>query len=522
MGQTIDLPALRGVIDGLVLRLQHTDLALHRSLCPAPAIDRFVFELLEQLRSESLLEPYMLGQRANLRQRFEAWCNAFVGSGLLETNHGILLFTVAQVCWTRVTGEPLCEQWADAIEGTRIGLAPTIGVSLAGLRTDRLQQRAYAQHAFKIAQTVGEMIRAEPLQTTEDTQTSTSEENEALGSFALLLTFDEPDADAGLTTAATGDSKVLGASTNTYRIFTTRYDEEVPAASLVRAERLRAYRAQMDDQLQDQGIHLVRVARQLMALLAQPERTGWDFAEEDGVLDGRRLMQLVVSPTERRIFKQPQTTPHTNSMVSFLIDCSGSMKAHITTISLLVDVMARALDMVGIDNEILGFTTGGWNGGRARNDWMKAGEPKHPGRLNEARHLVFKDATQNWRRARQSISALLAPELFREGIDGEAVEWACSRMLAHGAQRRILIVISDGCPMDTATQQVNDPHYLDQHLQQVVASHERTRDVSICGLGVGLDLSAYYSRCIGIDSDRKVDMRLFQDVIELMAGRHMS
>ena len=191
-------------------------------------------------------------------------------------------------------------------------------------------------------------------------------------------------------------------------------------------------------------------------MLAEPTHDGWEGAQEEGRIDGARLAQLIISPAERRLFRADRIEPVAHTALSFLIDCSGSMKTHAEPVAMLVDVMARALEMAGATSEILGFTTGAWNGGRAMRDWKRAGQPRHPGRLNERCHLIFKDADTPWRRARPAIGALLKADLFREGVDGEAVDWACARLHDRPEPRKILVVISDGCPMDSATQLAND------------------------------------------------------------------
>jgi cobaltochelatase CobT len=196
------------------------------------------------------------------------------------------------------------------------------------------------------------------------------------------------------------------------------------------------------------------------------------------------------------------------------------MKQHIEAIAMLSDVLVRALDQVEVATEILGFTTAAWSGGRAQRDWLQHGRPKHPGRLNELCHMIYKDADTRWRRARPSIAALLKPDLFREGVDGEAVEWACSRMSGRDVPRRILLVVSDGSPMDTATNLANDTCYLDNHLKQVVARNEHSGEVEIYGLGVGLDLSPYYSRSLAIDISQGLTNAVFFDLIEMLRGHH--
>lgn len=516
-----DLPDLRAVMDGVALRTQRSNAELHRELCPPQPIARLIFEVLEQLRVESSVASYMPGQQHNLHRRFARWSERFYHSGLTETDLGLLLFSVSQICWARLSGLPLPEEIDGAIESTRANLAPMIGVALAGLKRHRLDQRAYAECALAIARVVDELIRAERAARSEDDASERWDDAKALAAFTLSLNFDQDDDedDDGFTRVVTGNSNVLADSTTGYRVFTTRYDVEANATTLVRAPQLKIYREQLDAMVREQGINIAHLARQLRAILAMPQIDGWNFGEEAGVLDGARLAQLVATPAHQRIFKQVRNTPHVDCMISFLIDCSGSMKTHIETVAVLADIMVRALDMIGVDNEILGYSTAAWNGGRARKDWLAAGKPPHPGRLNERSHLIFKSADQRWRHARPSIGALLKPDLFREGIDGEAVEWASTRMASRQCSRRILIVVSDGCPMDTATMQTNDHFYLDHHLRQVVAPLERQGGIEIIGLGVGLDLSPYYRRSLGVDTGRKLDRHLLFDLLRLMAGR---
>ena len=513
-----DLADLRAVMDGVALRMQGSNAQIYRQLSPQQPIAHLVFEMLEQFRVESCAATYMPGQQHNLRKRFARWSRRFYHSGLTETDLGLLLFSISQICWARLNNQPLPEDIDGAIESTRANLAPVIGVALAGLKRHRFDQRAYAECALEIAHVVDELIRTERAVRSEDDESERWDDTKALAAFTLSINFGQEDREdeEGFTRVVAGNSKVLADSTTGYRVFTTRYDVEANAVTLVREAQLKIYREQLDALVREQGINIPRFARQLMAVLARPMWDGWNLGEEEGVLDGARLAQRVATPADIRIFKQIRKTPHADCQVSFLIDCSGSMKTHIETVAVLADIMARALDMIGAGNEILGFTTAAWNGGRARKDWLAVGKPPHPGRLNERSHVIFKSVDQRWRHARPAIGALLTPEIFREGIDGEAVEWACDRMMSRQSRRRILIVVSDGCPMDTATGQTNDHFYLDHHLRQVVATQERRGNIEIIGLGVGLDLSAYYGSNLAIDTGRKLDSRLLRDLLRLM------
>ncbi|VTU19977.1 cobaltochelatase CobT-related protein [Variovorax sp. RA8] len=516
-----DFASFRGTADGLALRLSASDAALHERLRPEEPVERMLFEMLEQFRVESLAPEAMPGMRRNLRHRHEQWSLSFHHSGLTDTARGLLLYAVAQICRARVSGQQVVEETEDMLEATRFALSPLIGHALAGLRRERTDQAAYAVHARAIARTVAAMLHAAGQgEESEDGQEDReAEPDDKRNVFSLVADMDREIVEA-FTTADAGRSALLEGEGDAYRVFTTDYDREHEAASLVRRELLVELRETLDRRIAAQGINIARLARELRTLLAEPQREGWDGAQEEGRIDGRRLAQLVASPTERRLFRTERLEPVADCVVGFLIDCSGSMKAHAESVAMLVDVMARALEQAGVASEILGFTTGAWNGGRARRDWLRAGRPAHPGRLNERCHLVFKDAETPWRRARPAIAALLKPDLFREGCDGEAVEWACERLDARAEERKLLLVLSDGSPMDSATNLANDDHYLDHHLQDVVARHEQAGRIGIAGVGVGLDLSPYYSRSHVLDLAAAGGPAMFRELIALMAGFH--
>lgn len=519
-----DFASFRGAADGIALRLRWSDDALHRSLCPADPVQRWIFELLEQCRVEAMADPQTPGIVANLRHRFEAWSAEFHHSRLTETSRGMLLYTVAQVGRAWVTGQRVVEETEDLIESTRIALSPLIGTALAGLRRERLDQAAYARHALALAQRIADRLKAQAGGDAADGTTDGEEDPETAPRdilFTLLTDFDaEPD--DPIAAAASGQSKTLTDAGSTYRVFTTEFDTERLAATLVRRAELDEFRGRLDRRIAAQGLNVNRLSRRLQALLARPVIEGWDDEQEAGRIDGRRLARLITSPTERRLFRTDRQVPRADSAVSFLIDCSGSMKQHIESIAMLVDVFVRALERAGVDNEVLGFTTGAWQGGRALRAWRRAGQPPSPGRLNERCHLVFKDAPRPWRRARRDIAALLKPDLFREGIDGEAVDWACQRLsdmdLGDDRPRRLLFVISDGSPMDGATALANDPHYLDQHLREVVERRSAPGGIEVYGIGVGLDLSPYYRRNIALDLSVALGNPVFDEILQLISA----
>jgi cobaltochelatase CobT len=510
----------RAAADGMALRLLHSDPERHRRHCPEAPIARLVFELLEQLRVESLVAKHHPGMATNLRRRFAHWSREFHQSGLTEGTIGLLLYTVAQMCWSRLNACPVLEETEDVIESTRASLVTSMGSALAGIRRHRHDQAAFLPHALEIARLVERLVdeaRADQAEQEED-----DDEQPLKEGFALLLDFDQEggDDDEGFATARSGASKTFEENAQRYRVYTTQYDREVFAGRLVRHALLDEYRERLDKGIAEQGINLPRLARRLGAVLARPQRDDWRFGEEEGRLDGRRLAQLVSSPAERRLFCQERYRPTADCVISLMLDCSGSMRHQIEPIAMLADCLIRALEMIGAKSELLGFTTGAWNGGRPYREWMSRGRPAHPGRLNEVTHMVFKAADRSWRRSRREIAALFKGDLFREGIDGEAVEWACQRLLARSETRKLLIVISDGCPADSATGLANDAYYLDNHLKEVVARYSQQGEVEILGLGVGLDLSPFYRRCLATDMSEGLDSALFQDIVTLIAGGH--
>lgn len=509
----------RAAADAMAMRLLFSDAKLHQQHVPSQPVARLVFELLEQLRVETLVPRALAGIATNLEQRFIRWSQDFYRSGHTEGSSGILLYTIAQMCWARLNARQVLEETEDYIESTRFSLAADTGTALAGLRRNRTQQADFIPHALAIAELVNRLVEAQRAEQADKQDDNNQAEEDVQKGFALLLEFDQGDDGDGFANARSGSSKAFEENQQGYSVFTTAYDRELVAASLVRTAQLNEYRERLDKGIAEQNINVPRIARQLSAVLATLQPDGWLYGEEQGRIDGRRLAQLVSSPTERRLFYLDRQRPVADCVVSILIDCSGSMRHQIEPVAMLADCLIRALDMIGASSELLGFTTQAWNGGKAYKDWMRQGRPAYPGRLNEACHLIFKTAERGWRRSRRDIAALLKGDLFREGIDGEAVDWACNRLLARSEARKILIVISDGSPADSATNLTNDAYYLDNHLKEVLARRERQGEVDILGLGVGLDLSPFYRHCLATDMSKVLDSHLFDEIVQLIGHR---
>jgi cobaltochelatase CobT len=496
-------PTDRGAADGMALRLRHNNPDLHIELLPEGAASRLVFEMLEQFRVESLVSATWPGVRRNLADRFRGWSQEFEASRSVETASGLLLYTVAQVCRSWITAEPIAESVQDLIEATRFELTPMIGRELALLRRNRHCQKAFGVPARAIAERVANLPQL---------QTEPGERDPGWDAFEWL--FDAESDDNATPPAQGGLGRALHGESAEYQVFSGAYDETRSLATLVRPAQLREYRERVDRAVAASGLSARSIGRRLTQLFAEPHDDGWEGGRDSGLIDGRRLAQLVATPNERNIFLAEARAPRTDAIVSFLVDCSRSMKAFSEPVAVLVDVFARALELAGVGCEVLGFTTASWNGGRVRRDWNRSGCPRNPGRLNEVRHLVMKSADTPYRSARSAIAGLLKVDLYREGIDGEAIEWARNRLEMRDEQRRILVVISDASPMDSSTSLANDPDYLDQHLRDVLAARS---DVDICAVGVGLDLSIYYDRCTALDLSSGTTRRVLTDVLETIA-----
>jgi len=504
----------RALIDGAALKLKYSDAQLHAQHTPSNAIERLVYELLEQLRVEALVPAAWPGVAHNLNTRFLKWAQAFIDSGLTETGLGLLMFTIAVLIWSRLSSHELPDHMSNLIEVTRANISSDIGGYLVGLRRNRHDQAQYIEHSVALAKWVSTAILA-----AESNTSGNQAVNRRRTGFSLPLHFESASMNAP-PIAQGGSSRSWESGGQQYRIFTRAYDKMVNATQLIRVAQLLEFREQIDQEVVKSGIRVQRLARIFKQRLATVKREGWRFAQEEGYLDGSRLSQLITDPNQHAIFKDEQPRLINECAVTILIDCSGSMKAYAQPISLMVDVIGRALDMAGIEIEILGFSTQTWNGGRARRDWERAGQPELPGRLNERLNIIFKAGNVSWQRGRSGIAALRKLDLFKEGVDGEAVEWACERLMARPVKHRILMVVSDGCPMDTATNQCNDEYYLDQHLKQVLAKQAQLGQVDICALGVGLDLGWFYKRRLAIDTEATIDNTTVMSIADLLTVKH--
>ena len=507
----------RGVADALGLMLLHSDRTLHTSLSPEPLFERLLFDVLEQLRCESLASPALPGLKANLRASFHCWCDTARSERIHESFIGLLLFTVLHMARHRLIDPLRNEEDEDIIETTRGRLGRFIGGDLrelTGLKTD---QSAYAAVALRVCAAVAALGGEEA--------SALDSSSEARARTRLQIpdwnpedepTLESTSAPLGSGAGRPGDTAADLDAVGGYHIYTRAYDSEVAGAELYRPEVQAELRAQMDDQVAAQAVSIPRLALGLQNLLSHPHPDGWRFGTEDGLLDSRRLAQLIANPAYTHLFRDQPMAPRSHTAVTFLVDNSGSMKAQkYESVAVLLDTFSRALDRIDIPVEVLGFSTVRWNGGRPRRVWQAAGAPEDPGRLTELQHIVYKDASSSWKRSRRSLACMLRTHHYRESVDGEALAWAYGRLLQGPEPRKLLVMISDGAPMDSSTANSNRTAFLGNHLSAVARNIERAGQVELSAVTIDASVSGTFTNSVALDLSGTLTLAMYSAVAEL-------
>lgn len=490
-----DASADRGIYDAIGVRLRFTDAELFAESEPTETVARLVFDMLEQLRCESLVPEELAGTRHNLERSFRLWCR---GEELTKTAIGLLIFTVMQMVRSRLIAPIHDELVEDQIESTRAMISPIIGVALKGLKKHRNDQAAFTVPALSMAEAISDMVTDRSELSAESSETVTAlivppewQENEP--------TDEEILAGGNSVSVSRSDLEDLD-HLGGYHVYTKAHDVEAEGSSLYSLEVRRGLRTSLDDQIAAQSVSVFTLARRLQRLFVGFDRDGWRHGEEEGLLDGARLGQIVANPMNRSVFRQERYRPVSPAVVSFLIDNSGSMKRQKhETVTVLVDTLARALDLAGATSEVLGFTTASWNGGECLQQWRRDDKPESPGRLAETQHIVYKDADTPWKRSRLSVASMMKTHHFREGIDGEAMVWAYRRLLARPEPRKLLIVVSDGAPMEAATMNANGDAFLEAHLRRVAHRIERERVVQLGAVSIDQPVDSLFAKSVDLD-----------------------
>jgi cobaltochelatase CobT len=526
---------VRGHSDALALRLACHNPVVHRKLVPSGQQARAVFDAVEQARVEAIGARRMTGVADNLAAMLDDRFHRGKFDEITDRADAPIEDAIAMLVRERLTGQlpppaarKLVELWRPLIEDK------------ASRGLDRLERLVEDQRRFGDA--VHDLLEAldmgedrdrdsdEEEQGEEDQrQDGESEEGEAGDADELQrmsveqadgATEDARDASAeALDAPATdmADDAELGDSEtasepwrprpgghNEYRgpdytPFVTKFDEEIAAEDLCEAEELDRLRGYLDKQLSHlQGV-VARLANRLQRRLMAQQNRAWEFDLDEGMLDPARLSRIIVDPLHPLSFKQEKDTNFRDTVVTLLLDNSGSMRGRpITVAATCADILARTLERCGVKVEILGFTTRAWKGGQSREAWLAAGKPANPGRLNDLRHIIYKSADAPWRRARKNLGLMMREGLLKENIDGEALSWAYRRLLGRTEQRRILMMISDGAPVDDSTLSVNPGNYLERHLRYIIDEIETRSPIELLAIGIGHDVTRYYRRAVTI------------------------
>ena len=537
-----ELSVTRGLGDSMALRLACHDDKVHATMAPQGSDARAIFDAVEQARVESIGALRMEGVAANLRSMTEEKYSKANFSSIERQEDAPIGEAMAMLVREKLTGEKPPASAGKVLDLWRSFIEEKAGTELENLSGVINDQPAFSKairnmlSAMEMAEEYGD-DDSEP-----DSDDDSEQEDQPNGDEQDQ---DEVDEDAGSDAAPVEDSEVAdeqmedgeteGAEIsdddmqeegeedsetpgetrrpNTpfddfnekvdYHVFTEEFDETITAEELCDAAELERLRAFLDKQLAHLQGAVGRLANRLQRRLMAQQNRSWDFDLEEGYLDPARLTRMIIDPMQALSFKMERDTQFRDTVVTLLIDNSGSMRGRpITVAATCADILARTLERCGVKVEILGFTTKAWKGGQAREKWLGSGKPQTPGRLNDLRHIIYKSADAPWRRARPNLGLMMREGLLKENIDGEALMWAHNRLIGRREQRKILMMISDGAPVDDSTLSVNPGNYLERHLRAVIDRIETRSPVELLAIGIGHDVTRYYRRAVTIvDAD---------------------
>ncbi|MES2337090.1 MAG: cobaltochelatase subunit CobT [Pseudomonadota bacterium] len=544
----------RGFADSFALRLRHHDATLHARAAPHEAVARAVFDAVEGARVEALGSQGYAGIAANLDQALTMRMKSDPIARARNFDEVPLSTALALLVRERLTTRTAPASAAAGLALVRDWIEDKAGADLDALARAIDDQRAFAKLTQRLLEDLelveGEVAPNEDDEGGADDEGTEEEQDEAgddgddageagdgqveargedresenedgEGQEQGEDSLDDLDGEPG----DEGDEGMMPVRPNRpfsdlspqfdYKPFTRAFDEEIAATDLCDEEELDRLRAYLDQQLVHlQGV-VTKLANRLQRRLMAQQSRSWDFDQEEGILDAARLARVIVNPMLSLSYKRERDTEFKDTIVTILIDNSGSMRGRpISIAAISADILARTLERVGVKTEILGFTTRAWKGGQAREAWLAQGRPPQPGRLNDIRHIVYKQADEPWRRAKRALGLMMREGLLKENIDGEALLWAHARLIARPEDRKILMVISDGAPVDDSTLSVNSGSYLERHLRQVIGWIEGRSPVELVAIGIGHDVTRYYERAVTI-----MDVeQLAGTMIEQLAG----
>ncbi|WP_257539307.1 cobaltochelatase subunit CobT [Sphingobium sp. CFD-1] len=526
----------RGFADANALKLRHHNARMHNASAPADAVARAVYDAVEQARVEAIGSRAMEGVRDNLNHALDMRLKSDPIRRARSADEVPLSTALALKVRERLTGQAVPRDVTDGLAKVDQWIEDKAGADLDALSLAIDDQRAFQKLTAAMLEHLQLVDADTPPETDEDESEQEGEEEEQQeegdsgedqpgdsdmdaqtraeeqggesedGDADYSEEFDADSEDGG---DEMGDEGMMPVRPNRpmgdlppgfdYKAYTLLHDEVVTAEDLCDEDELLRLRGFLDQQLVSLQGAVTKLANRLQRRLMAQQSRSWDFDQEEGLLDAARLARIVIDPTRSLSYKIERDTEFRDTVVTLLIDNSGSMRGRpISIAAISADIMARTLERCGVKTEILGFTTRAWKGGQSREDWLAAGRPPMPGRLNDLRHIVYKKADEPWRRARKNLGLMMREGLLKENIDGEALLWAHNRLIARNEERRILMVISDGAPVDDSTLSVNSGIYLERHLRQVIEWIENRSPVQLVAIGIGHDVTRYYRRAVTI------------------------
>jgi cobaltochelatase CobT len=551
-----DAAIVRGHADSIALKLACHDPKVHRKLMPGNPQARGVFEAVEQARVEALGSRRMAGVAKNLTAMLDDHFHRGKFDEITDRADAPLADALAMLVRERLTGlappaaaKKMVDLWRPVLEDKISG------------RLDQLDQ--FAENQAKFGDAVHDLLSALELGDDRNAEPDDeeSEDDERQGENDQAGAEGSPESDAAQEMSADqaqqsseemsdssmesaqasasdtfdedgemGDEDTPGEATRPnshgkneprgpeYHAFAPKFDEVIAAEDLCDHDELERLRSYLDKQLAHlQGV-VARLANRLQRKLMAQQNRAWDFDLEEGILDPARLSRVVTDPHHPLSFMHEKEATFRDTVVTLLLDNSGSMRGRpITVAATCADILARTLERCGVKVEILGFTTRAWKGGQSREAWLGAGKPANPGRLNDLRHIIYKSADAPWRRARKNLGLMMREGLLKENIDGEALDWAHKRLLGRPEQRKILMMISDGAPVDDSTLSVNPGNYLERHLRYIIEEIETRSPVELIAIGIGHDVTRYYRRAVTIVDAEELGGAITEKLAELFS-----
>ncbi|MCA0031222.1 cobaltochelatase subunit CobT [Mesorhizobium sp. B263B2A] len=550
-----DIAITRGLGDSMALKRACHDQRIHTKLAPEGKAARAIYDAVEQARVEAIGSRAMQGVADNIGSMLE---DKYAKANLIDVKDKAdapIEEALALMVREKLTGRSIPKSGERLVELWRPWVEEKAKADLEGLSAKLEDQQAFARvvremlASMEMAEELGDDQETEDSEDNDDNQPQGEEQSEEGGEEdsgseqsqsedAEASADDEQSSETEASDATAddlsddddADAETPGEArrndnpfTNLpkeidYKVFTTAFDETVGAEELCEEEELDRLRAFLDKQLANLSGVVGRLANRLQRRLMAQQNRSWDFDLEEGYLDPARLVRVVIDPMQPLSFKQERDTKFRDTVVTLVLDNSGSMRGRpITVAATCADILARTLERCGVSVEILGFTTRAWKGGQAREKWLKDGKPPNPGRLNDLRHIIYKSADHPWRRARRNLGLMMREGLLKENIDGEALLWAHNRLIARPEQRKILMMISDGAPVDDSTLSVNPGNYLERHLRAVIELIETRSPVELLAIGIGHDVTRYYRRAVTIVDAEELAGAMTEQLASLFA-----